>query len=702
MSRWDRLRPKEAIAYGVFSAVLVVIVALLFVVPACRATQAAGVWPAPLDDVYIHYAFARSAAMLRPFEWSFGNGFSSGNTSPLYPLVLAPGVWAGLRGDALGVWALIVACGCLWDLCRSVRLVMLSVQPGRALTWLVPPAVLSIPVLDWSFFSGMETALAAAVMGRAVLSSMRAVRAAPFERARAQLRAGAIIALLPLLRPETAALGAALAIAVAHGAGSRSAVSSLMRAGAPMGWVLVAQAAIHRGLTGEFAAAGAVRKLLLSNPYATGLETAVEVLKNALLLYAQGLEVALGGRPWSLALFALAAAGIVDARGRRWVVALGVAALGAFALVSLNATARFQNLRYLAPVWVLLVIAALLGAACLWRRRGLARVLSLGLLGVALAAPARRFPREVEHFAKASKNIAEQQVEVGRRLRSEPGSAVVFVGDAGAIPYLSGLRAIDGLGLGGYHDLPFARASVHGVPAVIELVERLPAADRPTLLAVYPSWWPDLVERFGTRRFDVTIDDNVICGAPDKVVYAADWSALEPPGFIARPALVDLDVADLVDERLHALSFPRPHGGWVIGRSARDEGGALRYDAGRIIPEGRPLSFAWPRGAVSGGVELIGRTDEGAALVLVVAASSSGHVRATSEIALPERPLGAWYEHRSRLSVPPSTDRIEIVPRGGPYRSFHLWVVEAGEAPSSSAGEPGTGDAHRDARAPRR
>src|SRR5688572_2131860 len=44
------------------------------------ASRTLGPWSAPLDDVFIHFDFARSTARGRPFEWSQGNGYSSGGT----------------------------------------------------------------------------------------------------------------------------------------------------------------------------------------------------------------------------------------------------------------------------------------------------------------------------------------------------------------------------------------------------------------------------------------------------------------------------------------------------------------------------------------------------------------------------------------------------------------------------------------------
>src|SRR5204862_8344947 len=114
-------------------------VAAAFWLPALRRTH--GLWPAPLDDVYIHFGFARSAALGHPFEWIPGNGYSSGGTSLTYPLVLAPGWLLGLRGDRLGVFAALVACAALLDLCRS--LAALLGPRARWARWIVPPLVLA-------------------------------------------------------------------------------------------------------------------------------------------------------------------------------------------------------------------------------------------------------------------------------------------------------------------------------------------------------------------------------------------------------------------------------------------------------------------------------------------------------------------------------------------------------------------------------
>jgi hypothetical protein len=646
------------------AALVVAAAAAAFWVPGARR---AGVFPVPLDDVYIHFGFARSAALGHPFAWLPENGYSSGGTSLTYPLVLAPGWLLGLRGARLAFFAAFVAWASVVDLARSLG----ALGRSRALAWLAPALVVAVPLLDWSLFSGMETALFAAVLGRALLAARRAEEAAPEARARAQLGAGAWCALLAATRPEAAPLALLLALAVTHAALSLPTWPSLWRAGGPTALFLAAQALANRALTGEWAAAGAVRKLWTESPYMTPLEVAVEVVKNVAALRAQGFEVALGGARGYWLLPALGVVAALDKRTRRLGLPLLLGAFATIALVSLNSTARFQNLRYAAPALLMVLAAGYLGAAAIARRSRLAAV---ALLAAAALAPAGAFPAQIDHFARASANIEGQQAEVARRLRGT-GARRVLVGDAGAIPYLSGLGAVDGLGLGGLRDLPFARASVHGVPAVLELLERLPAAERPDVMALYPSWWPGLADAFGRRVDAVRIEDNVICGADEKVIYAADWSTLAPADEARVGALDELDVADLVSERAHGYAFPGPRGGWVIGATLRLPDGRARFDAGRIVPEGKEESFRLAAGLAEQEAALALRTDGGDEVILRVTVERGRHAARELAATLPRREADRWHEARVPLGAVRGGDRVRIFAVRGALRDFHAWLV---------------------------
>ena len=654
-------------AFAMWAMVVTVGVAAAFWVPAMRAVGGAA-WPAPLDDVYIHFGFARSLALGHPSTWIPGNGYSSGGTSLLYPVLLAPGWILGLRDGWLGAWAAVIAVAAVVDLLCSLRIVAGKRAP---LALALPLVVLAVPVLDWTLWSGMEVAVLGAAVGRAA-RALLAVEVAPLSRrAAAQWRAGLWLAALPALRPEAAALAGALAVAVAHAAGRLPALPSLARAAAPTAILLAGQALVNRLLTGEAAAAGAVRKLVFTDPYRAPVDAAIEVLKNLARLRAEAFEVALGGAPFHLAPPILVAVAIAIPRTRRLAIALTVGAVGALLLVCTNTTAPFQNLRYAAPSLLLLVATAWLGADALARRGRLAAALACVLLAAVIVGPVRAMPRQIDHFARASRNIVEQQVEVGRRIAAmSPPPRRVLVGDAGAIPYVSGVAAIDGLGLGGFRGLPFARASVHGVPAVIELIERLPATDRPDLLAVYDGWWGGLVPDFGRRLFGVHIDDNVICGGDEKVVYAADWSTLEDPGTPRGDGVVDvLDVADLVDEREHAVTLPGPGAGWIVA-AVRDLDGRRRWDAGRILPDGRALTFTVRGDAPATRLRI--RSDRAAGIV--VERMIDGAATRVVEQGLAAREGGGWSETSLAVAVAPG-DRVRLVASGGELRVFRIdWL----------------------------
>src|SRR5690606_10463643 len=114
-------------------------------------------WSAPLDDVFIHFDFARATARGYPFEWIEGNGYSSGGTSLLYPFILAIGFVAGDVGLELGHWAAIVACVGTFATLLGARRLFKDLPPWTSLFG--PVTFLSVGALNWTLFSGMEVAV---------------------------------------------------------------------------------------------------------------------------------------------------------------------------------------------------------------------------------------------------------------------------------------------------------------------------------------------------------------------------------------------------------------------------------------------------------------------------------------------------------------------------------------------------------------
>ncbi|MBX3201248.1 MAG: hypothetical protein KF894_24135 [Labilithrix sp.] len=642
----------------------------VFWVPAREVGR--GWFPAPLDDVYIHFDFARSLAQGHPFEWIPGQGYSSGETSPLYAAVLAAGWLLGFRGRALGLWAAIVAVASVASLLGTVRRL---VRPCPAwLAWTLALLPLSLGVVDWALLSGMEVALFAAAIGRSLLALDDATSRRAETRERRQWRLGAWGAALVLLRPEAAVVVAVLALTAARAAGRRSALLAVLRASLPGALATLAVLGSNFAATGDARSAGAQLKLLSSNPYLSDVDRARVFAENLVTFWVKVVRGELAFTPaLALVLPALALVGLARREHRAIAGACLASAIGWTLLVSWNGNAPHHNFRYYAPALVLVTIAAAVGAAAIARaRRGVPVAAAVGLF--ALASGGAKVPGQVRHFRAASANIRDQHVEVGERVARLPDGARVLLGDAGAIPYVSGRAAVDALGLGGYRRVPFARAAVHGEAATIELIERLDPADRPTHLALYPNWFGALTSRFGTEIDRVTIEGNVICGGPTKAIYRADWSSLEPSRATshATAALIDeIDVGDVIDEAEHGYAPPLPHGGWTTLDVLTDAAGLRRFDGGRTIPDGKSESFLVRRGE-SGPVIVRVRVDGGARGVVVRTS------RGATDLVLEPAQDGVWRTGAAALDGVVAGERVTLEARGGEYRDYHVWIERAG------------------------
>ncbi len=671
-------RPSTSGLFAIVAPLLTLAVAAAFYGPALAATR--GDWPVPLDDVFIHFDFARSAAQLHPFEWIAGQGYSSGETSPLYAVLLAIGYAIGFRGLALGVWAAALACGALVMMMRAL---VELVQPSPAwVAFLGGAMLLGIGVLDWTWFSGMEGAVFTAALAWTLVHVKRAREAPPTRRREEEWKVGAWGTALVLLRPEAALLVALAAVAVARRALSQSARGAIARTAGPALFAGVLVVAENLLFTGEAPSAGAIAKLLSYRPFLSDLDRAKAVVENlaqfALLLGGQL------GRGTSLALLlpSLCIPALVSRRTRALAAVCVLGALGWTLLVSWNDAARFQNFRYYMPALALVLFASTLGLAALSRVEKLRWVgAAVAVSGILVAASA--VPEQIAFFAHASENIHDQQVEVGRRLaRRMPEGASVLVGDAGAIAYVSGRHAVDALGLGGYGSLPFARAALEGEGAIVEMIERIAPSERPGFMALYPTWFGGITRAFGHEVDHVSLERNYVCGALTKTLYESDWSALRDDGNADEPApsgggaLADtLDVADVVSEKDHAYVSPAPRGGWTSFDVRRDGHGRPLFDAGRTLPEGESERFTLRHGARSP-VSVVVRTDDAGAEVLA-RVMRAGAVRETEALVKDGSfTAGSWVSARATFGEDLlEGDKITLRVVRGTFRDFHVWVV---------------------------
>lgn len=632
---------------------------------------ARGYFPAPLDDVYIHFDFARALATGHPCEWIPGNGYSSGQTSPLYVVVLALGFLVGFRDRWIGLFAALVAVIAITTFVRSVQRI---VQPlPRSLTWLLPVLLLSVGLVDWTLFSGMEVAVFVGVLGATLEALVRA--RAPIEkrgghtRESAQWRLGCWGAALVLLRPEAVVLVATFSVVAARGVGRRSGLRAIARAAIPGALATLLIATANWLFTGEAQSAGAVLKLITSNPYLPPEAKAYAYIENLVIFALQAVRTELGFAGWGLV--GLSAAGLFSRRRRSLVGACLAGATGWIFIVAINGSARYHNFRYYVPALVLLLVAASAGAAALahvlGRTRGTA-IVGILVLGTTLVA-GTRIPEQVRHFKKATSNIRDQQFEVAARLSKllGPGQQVLL-NDAGVVPFVTGRRAIDAYGLGGYQRMPFARASVQGDASIVELIERLPTTERPPFAALYPHWFPNLTARFGIEIDRVVLADNLICGGPAQVLYRTDWSALDTPHREAEHLVDELDVADVISEQQHRYVSPAPYGGWTTLEILQDPLGTRRFDGGRIIPEGKSESFLlttqMPKDTH---LRIWVRIDDSSDPIRLRA----GH-GAIDLVSSPKQP-GGW--RSATAAFHGSTgDVLRLEATGHGYRNYHVWI----------------------------
>lgn len=687
------LRRLGAVAYPLFAATLVLLLARQFYGE--MLSQTGGEWSAPLDDVFIHFDFARSTARGYPFQWSEGNGYSSGNTSLTYPFVLAFGYWTGFRGPALMIWAAIVAC------CSTLAFLLVTPRLARGLPptarFLIPIAVFSVGALSWSLFSGMEVAWFLALWAVALAFSLQHERSPDHQRPSLGWKLGFASALVVATRPEASSAVAILGFAAAWYVWRRSrrlrpALMTLVRAGLPALATVSTQAIVNRVLTGDFAAAGALVKLAYYNPYMTPEEKWNTYLFHLKYTFLRNIDHHFTSVPvvgWIPV--ALAAVALLSPRTRASALILLSSAVSFLMLVAMNGQVRWQNERYTMPAVAWLLLAAALGlGVLLFRPRSIfPRFTSLPRILVAIAAvtvfgvyQAPRFRDQIWFFGRASRNIRDQQITAGRLLRHhlQPTPRRVLVGDAGAIMYASDLPGLDIIGLGGFRGLPIARSSVHGLGATIELIERIPQKDRPDVFAIYPTWWDVLPLWFGRHIVSVPVEGNVICGGAEKAIYAADWRLLNtgdrPVSLLPGEVIVDrLDVADLISERDHAYVFPRPEAGHVELRILADPFDDARdvFDSGRRIPTDRVEAFSLGSNLQATSMRLIVRT----------APAFAGHVEVTMDSVpigeLVLEPSERWVELSLPLPspvAPGELSKFSFTNRDAlRWVNYHVWLV---------------------------
>jgi hypothetical protein len=555
----------------------------------------------PLDDSFIHLVYARRFGEGAPFTFSPDGGFSSGATSFLWPLALAPFWLIGFRGLDL-VW-IVWALGTVLHAAVAVETKRLA-EPlvGRAAAIATAAMCLLFGAFAWFAWSGMETIALAWIMTRTARVTSDLAETAPHLRTR-RLALGVALAgaAAPLIRPE----GGVLALVAFAGlllyppAGSER-FGAAARALLPRLWALVPVTGVllvpllNVALTGHARSNTTIVKWAVGNPYFTDERLTQLVLGNIRMLATE----LLSGGPYT-AIFLpeqthwVLAAGLVSLpvaalRAKRLPRALAVLALVLATLIPCTfLTILWNRVRYIwpfAPGWFVLVGclgAALQALVTRWKKDW--DFVALLVPAVFAGALATKLTWSLNDLANSARAIDAQQVRLGMWAEKNlPEDARIGVNDTGAIAYFSERATFDVVGLTTEGE---AKYWVAGPGSRFEHYERMPREKLPTHFIVYPGWM-GMQAVLGERLFEATVTNQSILGGATKVAYVADWSILgtgsqpttpQPPALL----LTELDVSDLESEAEHR---------YLVGGTTEndnsvfttyDDQGSLLADGGR-------------------------------------------------------------------------------------------------------------------------
>ncbi len=683
----------------------------------------------PLDDTFIHFQYAKQIARGRFFRYQDGDQVSTGATSFLYPVLLAP-FWAlGLRGLSL-IWAaqllntlaLALAMFFVWSLLRRLT-------EDRAVAVLGGLLVGLNGWFMWGVASGMAIGVTAAALAAALWSLL------VFVQDGRRLPASLALWFLAAMRPEGLVLSFALVGALvlwkcfepgtrasvettpgtprAHGdkpveelgEGSGKAtkalsesVSELLRrrlvgalrwVGWPL-WTALLLGLVPTILLAVLSGHMTTNGMLVKSHFAHDMDWVRYLWETGRTIVAvPGRLVTSSNEFVSQILFVAviaSLAGLLRSResGRRaaaWMLAISLLAITAFYGFLIEHVEHHN--RYYMPYVPLVAAAGALGIDVLAGPFGpqLGRTLRRTLLVVLLVLGAGSLGLWARIYARNCSDIAGHYLPMVSWMRKNlPKDAKVAIHDAGAIPYLSGRRCYDMIGLVSNEFRPPGGVRSDGF--VWETLERI----RPGFMVVYPNFFPALTRLPLLEKIhSVRLAQVTIAGGREKTAYRVHWEKLidpDVPG--SRPAdekewrLVDqVDVADRVSEKSHRYHAGQGHlhGPARFRLAVMRRQGRLLIEGGRVVRTGEQFHV---RGlAPHKPLALVLRSRMGQSVELSVSLGGR-RVAETWIVGRPEdRSRGeAWFQVPGSF-VTAESMTVRIMPvRGGEYESLHWFLLQ--------------------------
>ena len=655
----------------------------------------------PLDDVYIHFQYARQLALGQPNIYNPGLEPTSGATSFLYPFLLAFGYLVGFQGLSLGLWAMILGAVALlasmWAVYRIARAQnlpdLLALSLGAALG-------LSGPA-SWHAMSGMETGIMIALL----LWVLHAVQI----RA---LRLFVVAALLlALLRPEGSLLAGVAVLAMLLRLWGRVPRRQLLYLLLPI-LALGLQPLANWLITGTAIASGNQSKSILGmvpRDYGIIFTRILDGWLRSLGEWFTGYSAqGIWYLPPLLMPAALLALLLMLRRAEERVIALMIliwALLSSLAIATLD-TAFWHFKRYQIPLMLLAYPLLAWLPPRLWRGQ---RAWTLLLSGLLLASSLLLGGQFWRFYAQNLTYVRAQPQQMAEWLRDNtPESARVAVHDVGMMRYLGGRTTLDMVGLTTPGVADYWR---NGPGSVAEFLLR----EEPDYIASYGrghGYGLDFLAE--TRLFapllagfsvDTDARANVALAGDFQGIYAPDWPALQAQhqphqaewlAYLAQATLVDsINVADMASEAAHAYD-------WSVRGPLRGyptevydmltlgcEADCALVDGGRLIDGAEQFTLAGLR------------PGEPALLLTRVHPREAGRIEIrlgdlhVAERVIPALP-GHWLELAAYIPAELVTESLTftIAPRLAEsyYMPYYHWIFQ-GDLPPEASAAPGPAEA---------
>ncbi|HEY5949192.1 MAG TPA: hypothetical protein VIV40_27050, partial [Kofleriaceae bacterium] len=453
-----------------------VVAIALFIAWAFAATTLhfAGSMGLPLDDSYIYLTYAKQFGRAEPFTYFPGGGYSAGSTSVLWPMLLAPFWTLGARGHAL-VWISFGMCAALYAAVAVGCYRFVAKLRDQLSGVLCAVLVLVIAPFAWCALSGMEVAFASALLVATLL-----LLANERGEGRPSSLLAVCLAATSLARPEATLLVGAIVVV----RGVQRLRARDWRAAA---WWLVPLAPVTLWLCAN--------KLIAGNFFPnTGVAKSHFYLPGFDWTYWLDTVRTLSGRMlrslfwdktsplvWPRLIAVLFLVGAVRVAVWAWrekqLLVGALVILSPFvmmlAVIASSGLWSFQNYRYIAPAFPLLMIPVAVALSPAGKSVALRRAWHAGgLVLVVLFARTARPPliADMKLFAQGAMDSNTQVVAIGRYLHKKLPDASVMFHDAGAIAYYGDGRVYDMLGLVTNHQAGVAN---NGPGARFEFLESL-------------------------------------------------------------------------------------------------------------------------------------------------------------------------------------------------------------------------------------